>query len=435
MNADQHWKYCSVCNTNVEVGDHQPGPAATTTSDQVCTVCGYVIQPALGHVHQMQYNAATPATCTTDGNIEYYHCNSCEKNYADQEGVTEITGDVVLTASGHSMTYTAAVAATCTTDGNIEYYTCSNCSEHYADEEGTTLIQGSTVVKALGHSMTSHSAQEATCYRMGNSEAYYECSNCKKYFADIDGNTEKQIAELFTQPMTSHNFVGGKCTNSGCTVEQTSAQIVANSASFLTTADTINPTLLKNPGTWACQTGTNVSASISDNVLKVTVKSNSSDNKNKAFIRILPADPAHPQTAYVGVYMWSFDLKVTAALGSSTEKATLKVGYLIQEVTGKTNYAAIKDAVTQFEVGKTYHFCVIVENSSTGHYVQFNVRNTPNSGAEFEIFNAYYAFYPEQSALGIDRLINVTFAEVLAEELSTKAVAQPQAILPKKEED
>ena len=50
-----------------------------------------------GHVHQMQHVARVEATGSTSGNVEYYHCVSCGKNFKDKIGTTEIT-DVVIPA-------------------------------------------------------------------------------------------------------------------------------------------------------------------------------------------------------------------------------------------------------------------------------------------------------------------------------------------------
>ena len=33
------------------------------------------------HVHEMTHVEAVAPTCTTDGNKEYWHCASCDKNF------------------------------------------------------------------------------------------------------------------------------------------------------------------------------------------------------------------------------------------------------------------------------------------------------------------------------------------------------------------
>lgn len=47
-NADHHWHECSGCGEKKDAAAHEPGAAATETTAQSCTVCSYVIAPALG---------------------------------------------------------------------------------------------------------------------------------------------------------------------------------------------------------------------------------------------------------------------------------------------------------------------------------------------------------------------------------------------------
>lgn len=76
------------------------------TGDKVCEACGTEIEkgtvvPKLVHMADVTKVEAKEATETTDGNIEYYICNSCGKLYKDAEGKTEITlEDTVIKATG-----------------------------------------------------------------------------------------------------------------------------------------------------------------------------------------------------------------------------------------------------------------------------------------------------------------------------------------------
>jgi len=57
--ASGHWKVCtdSACGAVIEgsFAAHVPGAPATETTAQLCTVCGYEINPALGHTHVYTY--------------------------------------------------------------------------------------------------------------------------------------------------------------------------------------------------------------------------------------------------------------------------------------------------------------------------------------------------------------------------------------------
>lgn len=82
---NKHWHICTVCDAKTDEAAHMPGVAATETTPQTCTVCGYIITPATGHVtcsNGVKQNGQT-ATCTADGWKDYYKCEGCEKLYED----------------------------------------------------------------------------------------------------------------------------------------------------------------------------------------------------------------------------------------------------------------------------------------------------------------------------------------------------------------
>lgn len=101
-----HWMECqnAGCTSKTTLQRHVPGAAATEDTAQTCTVCGYTINPPLGHVCQnhLQKVNATAATCTQDGNNEYYKC-TCGKIYSDTSAQNEKSeSDFTIQATGHS---------------------------------------------------------------------------------------------------------------------------------------------------------------------------------------------------------------------------------------------------------------------------------------------------------------------------------------------
>ena len=101
-----HWMECKNvgCTSKTTSQSHVPGAAATEDKAQTCTVCGYTINPPLGHVCQnhLQKVNATAATCTQDGNNEYYKC-TCGKIYSDTGAQNEKSeSDFTIPATGHS---------------------------------------------------------------------------------------------------------------------------------------------------------------------------------------------------------------------------------------------------------------------------------------------------------------------------------------------
>lgn len=143
--ADGH---AHVCSRNAAHHDtvvaHTAGPAATETTPQTCTECGFVMQPATGHVHADHLTKVDKkdATCTADGNKEYYRC-TCDKLFEDAAAATEITdhSSVVLPKTGHSYTvqnsdeaHKRSTAADCR-EFDTYWYTCANDETHSAKDD------------------------------------------------------------------------------------------------------------------------------------------------------------------------------------------------------------------------------------------------------------------------------------------------------------
>lgn len=49
--AEGHWFPCKLCGAQANFAAHSPGPAATTSTPQNCTVCGFELAPVLPHDH------------------------------------------------------------------------------------------------------------------------------------------------------------------------------------------------------------------------------------------------------------------------------------------------------------------------------------------------------------------------------------------------
>ena len=154
--ADGH---AHICNRDADHHDtviaHTPGAAATETTAQTCTECGYIIQPATGHIHAKHLTKvdAVNVTCTTDGNKEYYKCD-CGKFFEDDAANVEIEdhSSVVLKATGHSYTvkktdeaHRRSTAADCR-EYDTYWYTCANDAAHSAkdDAEATDKFYNGT---------------------------------------------------------------------------------------------------------------------------------------------------------------------------------------------------------------------------------------------------------------------------------------------------
>ena len=250
--ATHHWHVCTTCNAELDKEAHKPGPAATETTPQTCTVCGYEIVPVLPHTHNYVEVAEakylkTAASCTSPA-VYYKSCSKCHEVGTE----TFEYG----TALGHSYTAEKAAdqylktAATCTEDavyfkscarcgdkgtetftatgtalGHVQaspwahndtehWQVCTRCNEAFnkaAHNGGTATCQEMAKCEIcaaeygnLGaHTLTKTAAKAPTCLEPGNNE-YYTCSVCGKVFKDAAGTTETTVAAETLAKSTTH---------------------------------------------------------------------------------------------------------------------------------------------------------------------------------------------------------------------------------------
>lgn len=158
---------------------------------------------------------------------------------ADGSGVS---ASCSVTVTHGNMVHTSKKVATCTAEGNTEYWTCETCGKHFSDEEGKTEIElSATVIPATGHSykepvwnwsedgksctvtftcvnvdshketpkvtVSSKIKTPATCTEKGVTEYTATAEFHGKTFTDT-----KAVADI---DLTAHNYKDGKCTVCG----------------------------------------------------------------------------------------------------------------------------------------------------------------------------------------------------------------------------
>lgn len=189
----------------------------------------------------IQAVAAKEPGCTEAGNIAYYKCTGCNKFYSDANGTNEITeASIQRPKTGHTLTEIAAKAATCTTDGNNQYWECGVCGKLYSDKEGTaeTTLDAVTIKASGQHDYTknkdngdgTHTISCSKCGTVSKTEAHTGgtaactsdavCTVCGAKYAPATGHTYG--APEFEWSKTGDSYVAAAvftCTNSGCTGE------------------------------------------------------------------------------------------------------------------------------------------------------------------------------------------------------------------------
>ncbi len=154
---------------------------------------------------EVNWTSSNPDVVTVDSN---------GKITALKEGMSDITVTTkigqktavckVTVMHTHSAVKTEEKEATCTEDGNREYWYCDACGKYFSDEALTSEIKKEeTVVKATGHETELKNAKEATC----TEEGYTGDKVCKVCGEVVEKGTV--IAK------TAHDFKDGKCTVCG----------------------------------------------------------------------------------------------------------------------------------------------------------------------------------------------------------------------------
>ena len=155
----------------VRIGEHiHTGGTATCTDPAVCEDCNMSYGTTDPNHHLfLNYVYNDDATCTTNG-TETAKCERCEK---------KDTREKPGSALGHQAERIPAKAATCTKEGNIEYWHCAYCDQYFSDATLTQKItKEETIIKAKGHGEVIRKDEAlATCVTEGYSGDMI-CADC-----------------------------------------------------------------------------------------------------------------------------------------------------------------------------------------------------------------------------------------------------------------
>ena len=119
--------------------------------DPVCQECYEISNPDAKHT--VVHVEAVAATCYENGNIEYWYCSDCGTAWTD-EAQTQLTNmmSVVVPMAHAEAKHVEAKNATCTENGNIEYWLCEACGQAWLDAACTQNTNVLAVVLPAAHS-------------------------------------------------------------------------------------------------------------------------------------------------------------------------------------------------------------------------------------------------------------------------------------------
>ena len=200
-----HWTICNSCKAMLSIKTPHAAAstgAATCVGSAVCDTCKMsfgAVDPK-NHASELEHHDAVASTCVKEGNIEYWSCASCKKNFSDAEGKA-LAENVTLPvdASAHTIVNVPAKPHTCTEDGIIAHYKCTGCGKLFSDEAGENEI--TNIVDPAAHKLTPVAEKPSNC-RVPGTAAYDKCDVCGKMF-DKDG---KEITAPATLPLAAHTW-------------------------------------------------------------------------------------------------------------------------------------------------------------------------------------------------------------------------------------
>ena len=238
----------------VSAAGHTPGPAATCTEDQLCTVCGAVLDRAHGHRYRAE---VIPPSCTSMG-YTVYTCDLCgdsyRSDYTDPLGHDFLPerAEATCTEAGHTLwrcsrcgesfitdrtaalghrwdAGTVKIRPSCTGEGLMEF-SCTACGEKRTEtipatghtpgpaatctEPQLCVVCGAVLESAHGHDFRAE-VTEPTCLHMGWTT--YTCADCgDSYLSNYtDALGHEYVPEVTPPTCTEGGFTVWTCAHCG----------------------------------------------------------------------------------------------------------------------------------------------------------------------------------------------------------------------------
>ena len=201
-NGTQHWHECSVCGNKKDTANHTPGPAATETTPQTCTSCGYVLQEALGHTHVYD------DTWSSDAGGHHKICTSCGESTATEAHLFDHNCDTDCNVCGFVRTITHAFGNDFVSDEEMHWHVCGVC-QVISEKVAHTYDHGcDTSCNDCGHArVTEHVFDDGVITKIPTldvaGEKTYTCSVCggtkvvelEYYIPETEADTEEDTTE------------------------------------------------------------------------------------------------------------------------------------------------------------------------------------------------------------------------------------------------
>lgn len=175
--AAAHWYQCTACNEKANYAEHVAGAAATETTAQKCTVCEYIITPALGHTHDYA------TTWSSDASHHWYACDGCSESKDKAVHTFDHACDTDCNVCGYTREINHNYKKTISCNAEKHWYECEICASkteeaaHIPGAEATVAsaqtctVCGYVLAPALEHT---HAYDDA--WKKDDASHWLECA-------------------------------------------------------------------------------------------------------------------------------------------------------------------------------------------------------------------------------------------------------------------
>ena len=149
--ATGHWQTCKICGKRTEITAHTPGAPATEKSAQTCTVCGFVIAPALAHTHVYAKDWSKNAT------YHWHACTGCDEAKDKAKHIYDSSCDTTCNTCGYVRKITHTYTSW-TRDDTSHWHVCTVCGNvadktaHVYDNSCDAICNECGYVREITHS-------------------------------------------------------------------------------------------------------------------------------------------------------------------------------------------------------------------------------------------------------------------------------------------
>ena len=120
---DNHYRICSTCGHKADQAAHVPGPEATETTNQTCTVCSRILKPMSTHEHSFL------PEWESDSVNHWHNCTDCDEKDSEEAHVFENNCDASCDICGFTREPFHTPESEWLTDETEHWRVCAECGE------------------------------------------------------------------------------------------------------------------------------------------------------------------------------------------------------------------------------------------------------------------------------------------------------------------